>query len=851
MASASIQFRPRSTPPPSGPPGTPPGGAAVPRTELAIEGMDCGSCAQHVTTALQQVGGVDTVHVELAQARATVTWRAGTTPDAAALIGAVKGAGYEAHLPAAKAPAAATEFRIEGMTCGNCAQHVQQALQTVPGVASAQVDLSAGRASVTWQPPASADAGAIVAAVAQAGYRALPVAGAATAPAAKPSSAETAWTRAVWLGVPVTLAFIVAEWFLGLGMNPVFHWVGLVLALPVQVVVGAGFYRGAWRQLRVRQANMDTLVALGSTTAFLYSLWALLTGQPGHLYFMEAASILTLVSVGHWFEARMSSKAGASLRALFELAPATARRLPATSRAAGAAEAETEVPVAELRSGDRIVLKPGDRVPVDAEVAEGSSVVDEAMLTGEPLPVEKAAGARLFAGTVNQTGRLIARVTATGEATALAHIIAAVQRAQSSRANIQRLADRISSVFVPVVLLIAIAAALWWGLAPASAQAVHDAMAAFLWHSHLPASPLAAAVGIACAVLIVACPCAMGLATPVALMAGVNAAARRGILIRDAQALEKSGNITTLVFDKTGTLTEGRPRVVATEDHRPADQRTVPLAELVASLARRSQHPLSRSLAALAPGDLPVEDWRELRGAGVSAKWWGHELRVGSVAWFRDEGVDLAAVQPFLDHWLSEGATVSLLVADGAVWGAFALRDELKPQAAEVVAQLAQGGRQVFLLTGDNRQTAEAMARLAGIPPTNVLAEVRPEQKAEHLQRLQAQGQRVAFIGDGLNDGPALAQADLGIAVAQATDVAREAADIVLLRADLTAIPVALDLAQATLRVIRQNLFWAFFYNAAAIPLAALGFLSPVVCALAMGLSDVVVVGNALRLRRR
>ena len=801
--------------------------------------MDCGSCVQHVTQALRKVDGVAAVQVELTKARASVTWQAGASPDAGALIRSVKSAGYEASLPVSALPAG---FRIEGMTCGNCAQTVQKALQSVPGVASAQVDLEKGLAQVVWEDPAHADAGVIVAAVAKAGYEATLIAETG-APKDPPSSAETAWRRAMWLGVPVTLVFIIAEWFLGWGMNPTFHWVGFGLALPVQLFVGAGFYRGAWRQLRARQANMDTLVALGSTTAFLYSVWGLFTGQTGHLYFMEAAAILTLVSVGHWFEAQMSAKAGASLRSLLDLAPAKARKRTGTQ--------EVEVPVAELQAGDLIVLKPGDRVPVDAEVAEGASAVDEAMLTGEPLPVEKAAGAKLFAGTVNQTGQLVARVTATGEATALAHIIAAVQRAQSSRADIQRIADRISSIFVPVVLLIAIAAALWWGLAPASAQAVHDTLAAWLWHAHIPASPWAAAVGIACAVLIVACPCAMGLATPAALMAGVSAAARRGILIRDAQALEKSGDITTLVFDKTGTLTEGRPKVVASEDHRPADQRTVPLAELVASLTKRSQHPLSHSLAALAPGELPVEDWQERRGAGVSGKWWGHALRVGSVAWFRQEGVDLTPVQPFLDHWLAEGATVSLLVSDRSVWGAFALRDELKPQAVEVVAQLAKGGRQIFLLTGDNRQTAEAIARLAGIPTANVFAEVRPEQKAEHLQRLQAAGQRVAFIGDGLNDGPALAQADLGIAVSRATDVAREAADIVLLRADLAAIPVALDLAQATLRVIRQNLFWAFFYNAAAIPLAALGFLSPVVCAAAMGLSDVVVIGNALRLRRR
>ena len=832
MATAPIQFRPRPKP-------TTVETAAVARTELAVEGMDCGSCVQHVVKALREVDGVASAQVELTKARATVVWKTEAAPDTGALVRSVKRAGYDARPVAPPDP---DEFLVEGMTCGNCAQSVRKALSGIPGVASAQVDLASGRAKVVWSDPSRADAGAIVAAVAKAGYRATSVSPAATGPV-PPSSAETAWKRAVLLGGPVTALFIIAEWFLGLGMDRTFHWIGFALALPVQVVVGAGFYRGAWRQLRVGQANMDTLVALGSTAAFAFSVWGVATGQPGHLYFMESASILTLVSVGHWVEARMSAKAGASMRSLLDLAPKMARKLSDGT--------ETEVPVADLRSGDLIVLKPGDRVPVDAEVVSGTSAVDEAMLTGEPLPVDKAAGAKLFAGTINQTGQLVGRVTATGEATALAHIVAAVQRAQSSRADIQRLADRVSSVFVPVVLLVAVAAAAWWGLSPASARGVHDALATFLWHAHVDGSPLATAVGIACAVLIVACPCAMGLATPAALMAGVDAAARHGILIRDAQALEKSGDITTLVFDKTGTLTEGRPKVVAGEDLRPASDRTVPVAEIVASMARRSQHPLSRGLAALAPGDLPVEAWQEVRGSGVSARWWGRGLRVGSVAWFRDEGIDLAPVRSFLDHWLAEGATVALLVADREVWGAFALRDELKPQAAEVVARLASGGRRIFLLTGDNRRTADAIAREVGIAAEDVFAEVHPEQKAEHIRRLQGEGRCVAFIGDGLNDGPALAQADLGIAVSRATDVAREAADIVLLRADLAAIPAALDLAQATLRVIRQNLFWAFFYNAAAIPLAALGFLSPVVCALAMGLSDVVVIWNALRLRRR
>jgi Cu+-exporting ATPase len=738
---------------------------------------------------------------------------------------------------------------VEGMDCGGCVQSVQRALMAVPGVNAAIVSLERRQASVRLEPAQPASRDQLVAAVVAAGYR---VPEAAATPAGAAAASPNPWRRALLLGGPVTLVLMVAEWGLGWGMNRAYQWLALALTLPVQIWVGGKFYVGAWRQLRVGRSNMDTLVALGSTAAFGFSVWALLNASfgtagdwVGHLYFMEAAGILTLISLGHWLEARMSVKAGESLKALLNLAPATARRLiPLTRR-------EEEVPVSTLRAGELIALRPGDRVPVDSTVLEGTSAVDEAMLTGEPMPVDKAPGAKLLTGTVNQSGSLVARVTATGEATALAQIIAAVERAQSSRAQIQRLADRVSAVFVPIVVVIAGAAASAWGLAYEATSALHLSLGRWLWAGQVPDSPLAAAFYMFAAVLIVACPCALGLATPTALMAGVNAAARRGILIRDALALEKSGGLNAVVFDKTGTLTEGRPRVVASEDYRPANDRVVPLAELAASLAWRSNHPLSRTLAQLAPGDLPVEGWQERRGAGVEARWWGKSLRVGSVAWFRDEGVDLTRVQPFLDAWQAQGATIALLVADGAVGGAFALRDELKPHAAAVVQQLRATGHEIFLLTGDNRHTGAVMAGLAGIALENVFAEVHPEQKAAKLQQLQARGLRVAFVGDGLNDGPALAQADLGIAVTLATDVAKEAADLVLMKSDLAAIPEALELAQATLRVIRQNLFWAFFYNAAFVPLAALGFLSPMLAAVAMGASDLIVIGNALRLRRR
>jgi Cu+-exporting ATPase len=729
-------------------------------------------------------------------------------------------------------------FQVEGLTCQNCVRNATQALLAVPGVAHAEVELAAGLATVQWQVGAVPQPAGAVTALGQVGFRARLLVDDQVAAAANP------WLPALRLGLPVAGLLLLADWVLGLGMDRRFHWVAFALALPVQVWLGGQFYRGAWSQLKVGRANMDTLVALGSTAAFGYSVVALFAGLPGHLFFTEAVTIQTLVSLGHFLEARMSARAGSAVRALLDLTPPTARRLAPDGT-------ESEVPVRELRAGETVVLRPGDRVPVDARVLDGESAVDESLLTGEAVPVDKAPGDALLAGTVNQSGRLLAKVEATGSATALAQIIRVVQRAQGTRASVQRLADQVSAVFVPIVVAIAVGSAAWWILAPASAHAVHDSLARWLWHAHVPDSPWAAGVLIACAVLIVACPCAMGLATPVALMAGVNAAARRGILIRDAQALESCGRLDTVVFDKTGTLTVGHPAVVAEEDYRPATARVVPLAEITASFARRSQHPLSRALATLAPGSLPVENWQEQRGAGVAGQWWGHQVQVGSVARFRTAGVDLTAAATFLEAWLAQGATPALVVGDGQLWGAYALHDQLRPGAADLVKQLTADGLTVYLLTGDHPRAGAAAAAAVGIAAERVFAEVRPEAKVDHLRRLQAQGRRVAFVGDGINDGPALAAADLGIAVARAADVAREAAGLVLLRADLAAIPEALDLARRTLRTIRQNLFWAFFYNAAAVPLAALGFISPVVCALTMGLSDVLVIGNALRLRAR
>jgi len=719
---------------------------------------------------------------------------------------------------------------VHGMTCSNCVRHVREAIQNVEGVRQATVSLDVGRATVKWKRQTEPNPEAVLKAVKQAGY---------TAEVAHAHDhAVSDWQITLWVGAVCTAILMLGEWAFGLGAQRWFQWLAFALATVVQFYCGARFYRGAWAQLKRGSSNMDTLVALGSTTAYGYSVWALLAQSGTHLYFMEAAAIITLISAGHWLEARVSNRASNSLRALMNLAPPMAIRRSADLR-------EESVSVEELAPGDIIVLKPGERIPTDGEVIEGASGVDESMLTGESLPVEKGIGEKVFTGTVNLNGRLIVRVTGTGDETMLAQVIAAVERAQNSRANIQRLADRVSSIFVPVVIVIAIGAALWWGLAFQHAIATHHALAQFLWGAHTPATPVAAACIIAASVLIIACPCAMGLATPVAIMAGANAASARGILIRDGVALEKAGEVTTVLFDKTGTLTTGKPSVAEHQAFRDPDD-----VKLAAALAVASNHPLSQAIAALQRANIGFDEWRELRGAGIEAQQSGRLLRLGSLKWLKDSGVNVSAAKDFATKWFDVGATVVGFAVNEDLVAVFALKDAVKTGAHEVVETLQRRGLRVGMVTGDNSRTAAAIAQQAGIAPDRVFAEIPPEKKAGIVADLQKRGERVAFVGDGINDAPALEQADLSIAVSRASDIAREAADIVLLKSDIEAVPESIGLARATLRTIKQNLFWAFFYNAAAVPLAATGFMSPILCAAAMGLSDIVVIGNALRLRR-
>jgi P-type Cu+ transporter len=774
--------------------------------------------------------------------------------------------------PPARQNSRATGLLVKGMTCGNCARHVTEAIQGVAGVRSATVSLESKNAKVRWNPGATANIPAVIEAVKNAGYEAKEIpANTCGASCSCHEARHNNWHWNLVLGIAATAALMTGEWVFNLATLPWFQWLSFALAGAVQIFAGAQFYRGAWNQLKIGGSNMDTLVALGSTTAFGYSAWALLAGAGGHLYFMEAAAIITLISLGHWIEARVSDKASGALKSLLNLAPQTARRVqgpeskvqnlagqPFNLKTASfsqseignrKSEIEQEVPVAELKIGDRVVLKPGDRVPVDGVVVEGESALDEVMLTGESVPADKKSGSELFAGTVNVNGRLVMRVTATGEATALAHIIAAVQRAQTSRADIQRLGDRISNVFVPVIICIALAAGIFW--------AIHSgAEKAFV---------------IASGILIVACPCAMGLATPAAIMAAANAAARRGILIRDGVALEKAGKITAVIFDKTGTLTEGKPKIIANKTfpiNLPAELKSFKVEELAATIAIHSKHPLSKTIAASVKAANPVTDFRELPGRGISGLFSlnsekPHFLQLGSLAWLTEEKVECEEAESFANDWMDKGATVIGIATDLRLIGVFALRDTIRPNAVAVINQLEnsfwQRGYKVYIVSGDTNKTVHAIANELNIgsreaggerEETRVFAEVRPEQKAEFVKKLQATGERVAFVGDGINDAPALTQADLGIAVSRASDVAREAADIILLKSEIEAVPEALGLARATLRTIKQNLFWAFFYNALGVPLAALGFISPIFCAAAMGCSDLIVIGNALRLLR-
>jgi len=727
---------------------------------------------------------------------------------------------------------------VEGMTCASCVIRVEKALKKVEGVSAATVNLATEQTTVTFD-PLRVTLDRLREAVSDAGYTlGTPVGEESAQEGAeryqsglRKLKSELALSVSLALPVMVISMLSMTSWFhalLPLGMREV-NILLLVLTAPVVFYSGRRFFAGFWKTAIHATADMNTLIALGTGAAFLYSAAVVLfpgwfegVADGGGVYFDTAATIIALILIGRYLEALAKRRASDALRSLLTLQPPTARVIREGI--------ESDIPVGQVIPGDIILVRPGERIPVDGIVDSGSTTVDESMMTGESLPVEKSAGDRLVGGTVNRNGSVTMHTTAVGAHTLLARIVKLVEDAQGSKAPIQNLADRIASVFVPAVIVLALLTFTGWYVV-AGAPFTH-ALVNFI------------------AVLIIACPCALGLATPTAITVGIGVAATHGILIRNAGSLEKARSVTTIVMDKTGTLTAGTPMVT---DIIPLRENTREgLLGLAAALERLSEHPLAEAILESARRSgvavRPCESFGSMTGLGVRGIVDGRRVVAGNAAMMSGEGVDFSGVRSVVERLAAGGKTLLFVAVDGNAAGVIAVADRIKPTSPRAVGDLRQMGIEVIMLTGDNETTARAIAAQAGIG--RVLSGVLPEGKAEAVRALQAEGRTVAMVGDGMNDAPALARADVGIALGTGTDVAMEAADITLMKGDLATIALALRLSSGTLRVIRENLFWAFLYNVIAIPLAALGLLTPAVAAGAMALSSVSVVANSLRLRR-
>jgi len=788
-----------------------------------VQGMTCASCVARVEQALRGIAGVLEVSVNFATEQAAVKARREVG------MGALKAAVEKAGYAVSEQP---LRLGIEGMSCASCVSRVEKALTQLPGVLSAEVNLATETAEVKLV-GGTVSAPQLIAAVAKAGYQAREIQAAGDSPADPTRAATTAgaswWpvALAAALSTPLILPMLGAladqHWMLD-------GWLQWALATPVQFWLGARFYRAGFRALRARTGNMDLLVAIGTSAAYGLSVYQLLVhGEHAmdHLYFEASAVVITLVLLGKWMEARAKRQTTEAIRALNALRPDTARR-----RRDGRDE---EVAISEVRVGDLVVVRPGERIAVDGDIIEGDTQVDESLITGESLPVSKHAGDRVTGGAINAEGLIVVRTAAVGAESTLARIVRMVESAQARKAPIQRLVDQVSAVFVPVVMAIALLTLLGWGLLTGQ------------WE---------AAILHAVAVLVIACPCALGLATPTAIMAGTGVAARHGILIKDAEALEVAHRVKLVAFDKTGTLTQGHPELVALEPH--GGSRDALLA-WSAAIQAGSEHPLAKAVIAQAMRDgihVPAASQvQAVAGRGMSAVVEGRALRLGSPRFMQELGVDLGAGAARAQALEDEGRTVSWLAdvtGQPQLLGLMAFGDSLKPSAGPAIARLHALGIQTALITGDNRGSAECVARQLGID--RVHFQVLPEDKTNILGQLkrglQGTAGRIAMVGDGINDAPALAAADVGIAMSTGTDVAMHAAGITLMRGDPALVADAIDISRRTYAKIRQNLFWAFFYNVVGIPLAAFGLLNPVIAGAAMAFSSVSVVMNALLLRR-
>ena len=810
---------------------------------LPITGMTCAACVGHVSHALEDVPGVEDVLVNLATENATLTLGE-NSPPLRALAGAVEDAGYGVRTQKAS-------LAIGGMTCAACVSHVESALTGVEGVAAASVNLATERASVEYVPGLTGISD-LRYAVEDSGYSITAVGGDESDDALATGDTAALKRKFVFsLAVSAGIMALMAVPSLGDSLPFDVDLLLLALATPVQFWAGRQFYVSAWSAARHLTSNMNTLIVIGTSAAYLYSAAVTLFGQATFFegqstgtYFETSAAIIGLVLLGRFLESRAKRRTSSAILTLIRLQPRSARVIRNGQY--------VDTPIDDIVVGDLILVRPGEKLPVDGVVEEGTSTVDESMLTGESAPIEKRQGSEVYGATLNGSGSLTFRATRVGRDTMLAGIIRMVEEAQGSRAPIQRLADLVSAYFVPAVVGV-------------------SAVVFLVWLAFGPEPGYAAAVLTAVAVLIIACPCAMGLATPTAVVVGIGKGAEHGVLIRSAESLELAHRVDVVVLDKTGTLTTGRPSV--TEIHAP-DFGTDALLPLAAAVERRSEHPLAAAIVESADErglDIPqAHHFIAVPGSGAIATTGGVGVAVGNRRLMLDQDISLGDLEAVAQRMSSSGGTPVYVAVDGEVKGLISVADKLKPESRVAVEELQADGIEVVMLTGDNSATARAVAAEAGID--RVVAEVLPADKAEQIKTLQAEGKTVAMVGDGINDAPALVQADVGIAIGTGADVAIEAADVALVGGDLRSVPVVMRLSRATMRVIRQNLFWAFAYNVALIPIAAgvlypvfagsgvpevlrpvlgeYGFLNPILAAGAMAISSLSVVSNSLRLKR-